>query len=174
QAVDNLSQNKIGALIAVEREVGLAGVVEAGTTLHANVSAELIQTIFWPGSVLHDLGMVIRRDKIIAAGVQFPLAEGEESTQTLGSRHRAAIGLTQEADCLVVVVSEETGAISLAERGQLIRNLSLDHLRTMLRRGLSDTRRPDEPAPRAIPDDPDPDPSDTKKQDPDSPDKSAA
>jgi len=137
QAATFLSGKKIGALIAIEREVGLAGITDAGTRLNAEVTAELLQTIFWPGSALHDMGVVIHRDKVVAAGVQFPLAEGDEISQELGSRHRAAVGLSQEADCLVVVVSEETGAISLAERGQLVRKLAPEGLRAMLRRGLT-------------------------------------
>ncbi len=139
QAVTYLSKNKIGAIMAIEREVPLGGIIEAGTGVDAEVSPDLLQTIFWPGSALHDMGVVIRKDRIAAAGVQFPLAEGEEISQELGSRHRAALGLSAEADCLVVVVSEETGAISLAERGQLVRRLSPEALRSMLRTGLSST-----------------------------------
>lgn len=136
-----LSKNKIGAIIAIERDVPLGGIIDAGTKVNAEVSAELIQTIFWPGSALHDMGMVIRNSRIAAAGVQFPLAEGDDISQELGSRHRAALGLSQEADCLIVVVSEETGAISLAERGQLIRKLSPDALKSMLRRGMAVSAR---------------------------------
>ncbi len=136
KAVAYLSRNKIGAIIALEREVPLGGIIEAGTRLNAEVSAELLQAIFWPGSALHDMGVVVRNDKILAAGVQFPLAEGDDISQELGSRHRAAIGLSLEADCLVIVVSEETGAISLAERGQLLRRISPDALGSMLTRGL--------------------------------------
>jgi diadenylate cyclase len=88
------------------------------------------------------MGIVVRGDRIIAAGVQFPLAEGEDISQELGSRHRAAVGLSQEADCLVLVVSEETGAISLAERGQLLRKLSVEGLRAVLRKGLSQAGPP--------------------------------
>jgi diadenylate cyclase len=136
RAVENLSKNKIGCIIAIEREVGLRGVVEVGAHLDAEVSADLLRTIFWPGSALHDMGVVISGERIVAAGVQFPLADGTDLAQELGSRHRAAIGLSQEADCLVIVVSEETGAISLAERGQLLRKLSVEGLRSMLLRGL--------------------------------------
>lgn len=136
-AVEYLSKHKIGAIIAIERDVGLGGIIEAGTTLNADVSAELLKTIFWPGSALHDMGVVIRGEKIVAAGVQFPLAEGQDISQELGSRHRAALGLSDEADCLVIIVSEETGSISLAERGQLLRKLSVEGLRAMLSRELS-------------------------------------
>lgn len=138
-AVAYLSKNKIGALIAIERQVGLRGVVEAGTRLDAQVSEELLNTIFWPGSALHDMGVVIQGDQITAAGVQFPLAEGEQFGSELGSRHRAAIGLSQECDALIVVVSEETGIVSVAERGELERNLTIDALRTRLVRGLIKT-----------------------------------
>lgn len=137
KAVEYLAKNKIGGIMAIEREVGLEGIVEAGTRMNADVSSALIKTIFWPGGALHDMGVVIRGDKLVAAGVQFPLAEGADISQELGSRHRAAVGLSQEADCLVLVVSEETGAVSLAERGNLLRKLSVDGLRAMLRRGLS-------------------------------------
>ncbi len=131
-----MSRNKIGALIAIERQVGLRGIVEAGTPLDAAVTNELLQTIFWPGSALHDMGVVIRGDRVVAAGVQFPLAEGENIPQELGSRHRAAIGLSQEADALVIVVSEETGAVSVAERGELNRGLTIEDLRPILSKGL--------------------------------------
>lgn len=138
-SVAYMSKNKIGGLIAIEREVGLAGLTEAGTPLEAHISKELLNTIFWPGSALHDLGVVVRGDRIVAAGVQFPMAEGEHFSSELGSRHRAAIGLSQECDALVVVVSEETGTISLAERGQMVRNLSPESLRSELTRGLGNT-----------------------------------
>jgi len=127
-----LSRNKIGALVAIERQVGLRGIVEVGTPVDAEISKQLLNTIFWPGSALHDMGVVIRGDRVVAAGVQFPLAEGDDIPQELGSRHRAAIGLSQETDALILVVSEETGTISVAERGKLRRNLSVDDLRPIL------------------------------------------
>jgi diadenylate cyclase len=135
-AVEQLSETKTGALIVIEREVGLVGLIEAGTRLDAAVSHELLKTIFWPGSALHDMAVVIRGDRIVAAGVQLPLAEAEQFSQEMGSRHRAAYGLSLEADPLVIVVSEETGIISIAERGKMVRNLSADGLRTQLVRGL--------------------------------------
>ncbi|MFN3166262.1 MAG: diadenylate cyclase CdaA [Phycisphaeraceae bacterium] len=136
-SVDYLSRNKIGGLIAVERQVGLKGIVEAGTRLDADVSRQLLNTIFWPGSALHDMGVVIRGDRAVAAGVQFPLAEGDDLEQELGSRHRAALGLSNEADALVIVVSEETGTISVAERGKLRRGLSVSDLRRVLSEGMT-------------------------------------
>ena len=141
-AVTYLSKNKIGALIAIERHIGLKGVVEAGTRLNAEVSHELLKTIFWPGSALHDMGVVIQGDRLVAAGVQFPLAEGEQFSSELGSRHRSAIGLSQETDALVVIVSEETGSVSMAERGQLMRHLTIEGLRTLLVKGLGQVHMP--------------------------------
>ena len=105
-----LARNKVGALIAIEREVGLGGMVDAGVRLDAEISKELLNTIFWPGSALHDMGVVIRGDRLISAGVQFPLADADALPQELGSRHRAAVGLSNDADALILVVSEETGA----------------------------------------------------------------
>ncbi len=131
------SKNRIGALIAVEREVGLGGLIENGTILNAQLSPELLNTIFWPGSVLHDMGVVIRQGKIAAAGVQFPLAEDQDLSQELGSRHRAALGLSEDTDAVVVVVSEETGIISIAENGKLIRNLTVESLESLLTELLS-------------------------------------
>lgn len=143
-AVEYLSKNKIGALIAIERQVGLGGIIEAGIRLDAEVSRELLSTLFWPGSALHDLGVVVRGDRIIAAGVQFPLADGEGISQELGSRHRSAIGLSQEADGLILVVSEETGIISVAEHGALTRGLDIESLRTVLVRALGQVKMQDE------------------------------
>lgn len=138
-AAEYLSKHKIGAILAIERTVGLEGITQSGTRIDGQLTADLLKSIFWPGTALHDMGVVVRGDRVLAAGVQFPLAEGEDLSQELGSRHRAAVGVSQEADCLVLVISEETGAISLAERGQLVRRLSVDGLRAMLRRGLSAT-----------------------------------
>ncbi|MFI4859215.1 MAG: diadenylate cyclase CdaA [Phycisphaerales bacterium JB063] len=136
-SVDYLSRNKIGGLIAIERQSGLKGIVEAGTHLDCEVNRQILNTIFWPGSALHDMGVVIRGDRLLAAGVQFPLAESDDVSQELGSRHRSAIGLSQEADALVIVVSEETGTISVAERGELIRGLSPNDLRKRLAKGMT-------------------------------------
>lgn len=149
-----LAKRKIGALIAIEREVGLRGIIEQGTVLNAELSQELIDTIFWPNSKLHDLGVVIRADQIAAAGVQFPLAEAGSTAAELGSRHRAAVGLSIETDALVLVVSEETGKIRLAERGKLSDPLNIDALRTSLTQGLADvtlTRNADLPDDAAVP-----------------------
>lgn len=136
-----LAKRKIGALIAIERDVGLGGIAESGTPLNADLSAELLNTIFWPNSPLHDLGVIVSQGRITYAGVQFPLAESGELERELGSRHRAAVGLSQESDAVVLVVSEETGDVSIAERGQLIRKLTPDGLRGLLIELLGGTER---------------------------------
>jgi len=139
RSVAYLSKNKIGAVIAIERRVGLLAVAESGYRLDAAVTAELLNTIFWPGSALHDMGVIIRRGRVLAARCQFPLAEAGEAGSELGSRHRAALGLSNESDALVIVVSEETGTISVAEHGQLTRGLDVPQLRGVLLSGLDVT-----------------------------------
>jgi diadenylate cyclase len=126
------SRRKIGALIAIEREVGLGGIAESGTYLNAQLTSALLNTIFWPNSPLHDLGVVVQNGRVMYAGVQFPLAESGDLERELGSRHRAAVGMSQESDAVVLVVSEETGDVSVAERGQLIRKLTPEGLRGLL------------------------------------------
>lgn len=127
-----LSRNKMGSIVAVERAVGLAGLMESGVPLDARPTAELLNTIFYPGSMLHDMGVVITNGRIGAAGCQFPLAESGEVDASMGARHRAALGLAQESDALVIVVSEETGRVSLAYDGQLYLGLTLTDLREMI------------------------------------------
>ena len=127
-----LSRNKIGAVVAVERSVGLGGLLKAGTVIDAKLTSGLLNTIFFPGSALHDMGVIVRDGRIAAAGCQFPLAESEDVDASLGSRHRAALGLAQETDAAVIVVSEETGRISLACEGQLYLGLDLEGLRGIL------------------------------------------
>ena len=127
-----LSQTQIGALIAFERQVGLADLEAGGTPIDAEVTAQLLNTIFWPGSPLHDMAVIIRNDRILTAGVQLPLAEHGDFDRLLGSRHRAAVGLSVQTDAVVVVVSEETGNIGLAVGGKLTRFLTLEQLRRQL------------------------------------------
>jgi diadenylate cyclase len=127
-----LSRRKIGALVAIERDVALGEVAETGTRINADLTADLLNTIFWPNSPLHDLGVVVQSGRVAYAGVQFPLAESGELEKELGSRHRAAVGMSQDSDAVVLVVSEETGDISIAERGQLIRKLTPETLRGLL------------------------------------------
>jgi diadenylate cyclase len=141
QAALTLSERKIGALIAIEREIGTRGLQETGVWLHADVSAELLATLFFPGSPLHDGGVVIAEDRVMAAGCLFPLSQRGELSRKLGTRHRAAIGITEETDALVVVVSEETGVISVAYNGRLRRGLDEERLRRTVNSILSKRRR---------------------------------
>ena len=132
RAVAALSRNRVGAIIAVERDSSLAALAESGIPLDAELTSDLLTTIFWPGSPLHDMGVVIRSGRIAAAGCEFPLSHHAILDPHLGTRHRAAIGLTEESDALVIVVSEETGNISLATGGQLEGPLTPDQLRKRL------------------------------------------
>jgi len=130
QAISRLADDKIGALIAIEREIGTLAVQETGTRLDSLVTAELLATIFFPHTPLHDGGVIIEGDRIRAAGCVFPLSARDIGKS--GTRHRAAVGLSEETDALVIVVSEETGAISLAYRGRLIRSLDEERLHRIL------------------------------------------
>ncbi|MBT3200146.1 MAG: TIGR00159 family protein [Phycisphaerales bacterium] len=127
-----LSRNKIGAVVAIERSVGLGETEESGTPLDAELTSGLLNSIFYPGGALHDMGVIIRDGRIAAAGCQFPLAESEEVDASLGSRHRAALGLAKDSDAIVVVVSEETGRVSVACDGQLYLGLSPEALDALL------------------------------------------
>jgi len=141
QAVMMLSERKIGALIAVEQEIGTRTVQETGTPLDASVSPELLSTIFYPGTPLHDGGVLIRENRVVAAGCLFPLSQRIEPGRSLGTRHRAAIGLSEETDAVVLVVSEETGTISIAHRGRLLRPLDEEKLRRLLTRFMLRSRK---------------------------------
>jgi len=127
-----LSRNKVGAIIAVERETRLGGLIETGTRMDAALTSDLLTTIFWPGSPLHDMGVVIRGGRIAAAGCEFPLSRHAILDPRLGTRHRAAVGLSEETDAAIVVVSEETGNISLAEGGRLEAVISPEVLKERL------------------------------------------
>jgi diadenylate cyclase len=131
QAVMILSKRKIGALIAIEREIGTRAIQDTGTRMNSSVSAELLATIFFPHTPLHDGGVIISGDRICAAGCLFPLSQKEDQSK-LGTRHRAAIGVTEETDAIVVVVSEETGAVSIAYNGKIRRGVEMERLRRML------------------------------------------
>ncbi|MHC5109144.1 MAG: diadenylate cyclase CdaA [Planctomycetota bacterium] len=136
-AVERLAKRKVGALIAIERTTEIGAVTDSGVRLDARVSSELLETIFHPGTPLHDLGVIIRGDVILAACCQFPLAESGELDRSLGSRHRAGLGMSHEADAIVIIVSEETGGISLAVRGRMERSISTERLRSRLVKELS-------------------------------------
>ena len=127
-----LATKRVGALIAVEREVGLSEYLEAGTSIDARVSGELLTSLFLPASPLHDGAVVVREGRIAAASCFLPLTTSPLISRTLGSRHRAAIGLTEETDAVVIVVSEEEGQISLVRDGKITRDMDAGSLRTTL------------------------------------------
>jgi diadenylate cyclase len=135
EAVERLTRAKIGAIIAVERDIGLDEYAETGTRIRARVAADLVLSLFAPYGPLHDGAVLIDGDTIIAAGVILPLTQFPVADRSLGTRHRAALGLSEETDALVVVVSEETSQISLAHRGRLARNVDLDRVREALAGG---------------------------------------
>ncbi|HEV3230955.1 MAG TPA: diadenylate cyclase CdaA [Candidatus Dormibacteraeota bacterium] len=130
--VTRLAEQRVGALIAVEREVGIENHALTGVRLNSDVSAEMIQTVFFPNSPLHDGAAIVRGNKIVAAGCLLPLVDEVAYHGRLGTRHRAALGLSLESDALVIVVSEETGRISIARDGQLRRGLNPEELRQIL------------------------------------------
>ena len=147
-AVDFLSKSQFGAIIVIERSLGLDNLMRAGVSLDAQVDARMLQAIFWPNSPLHDLAVVIRADRVAAANVQLPLAPAGVVPTRLGSRHRAAVGATLESDCLVVVVSEETGNIRLASGGELSAPIPRDKFEAELAHRLSlPPEDPQAPAP---------------------------
>jgi diadenylate cyclase len=129
RAAERLSIKRTGALIAFEREVGLEDYAATGVRINGEVSAEMLQSIFYPNSPLHDGAVIVRGDRIVAAGCLLPLPEDGSVRERLGTRHRAALGLSMASDALVLVVSEETGNISVIEEGQISRNLDADSLR---------------------------------------------
>jgi diadenylate cyclase len=127
-----LSRRHTGALIVVERDTALGDMAETGVIMHAELTAELLATLFAPGYPLHDGAVIVRGDEIAAAGVMLPLAEREGSMEQYGTRHRAALGVTEQTDALAIVVSEESGAISLTKGGRIVRDLDEDELRQRL------------------------------------------
>jgi len=133
-AVTRMANQKIGALIVLERETGLGDIAMTGTRINANVSAELLGTIFYPGSPLHDGAVIIRGNRIVAASCTLPLSESAQIGTMIHTRHKAAVGVTEESDAAVVVVSEETGAISLSLEGRLHQGLDPATLTDWLRR----------------------------------------
>lgn len=133
RAAVQLSRLRYGALMVIERETGLQDYVTKGVMLNADISRQLLINIFFPNSPLHDAAVIIQGDRILAASVVLPLTDNISASSQLGTRHRAAIGITEESDALAVVVSEETGQMSVAHSGRLIRNLDQDRLRRVLR-----------------------------------------
>ncbi|HSM35144.1 MAG TPA: diadenylate cyclase CdaA [Longimicrobiales bacterium] len=132
EAAGKLSRARVGAIIAIEREMGLEEYAETGTQIQARVKAEILESLFATSAPLHDGAVLVAGDTIVAAGVVLPLTQYPVSDRTLGTRHRAAIGLSEETDAVVVVVSEETSQVSIARRGVLERNVSAERLRNEL------------------------------------------
>ena len=131
-AVDYFSSNKVGALIVIEREIALGDIAGTGTVVDADVSAALLETIFYEGSALHDGAVIVRADRVYAAGCVLPLTQSKNLEKTLGTRHRAGIGITEVSDALVIIVSEETGIISSASEGKLSRFLDVRSVEKLL------------------------------------------
>lgn len=131
-AAETLARERTGALIVLEGDTGLEEHIESGERIDAGVSARLLMTIFFPGTLLHDGAVIIRGDRIVAAACVLPLTNRDLSDSSLGTRHRAAVGITEQNDALAVVVSEETGIISVARSGRIARRLDGQRLRTIL------------------------------------------
>ncbi len=132
RASSSLARQKIGALMVIEGRVGLSDLLESGTKIDGQVTAELLINIFIPNTPLHDGAVIIRNDRVRAAGVFLPLTQNNSLSKELGTRHRAALGISEKSDALVVVVSEETGLISVCQEGEIARRLDEDSLRTRL------------------------------------------
>lgn len=133
RAAHQLSRLRYGALIVIERETGLQDFVDRGVQINADISRQLLINIFFPNSPLHDAAVVIGDNRILAASVVLPLTDNISASSSLGTRHRAGVGITEESDAIAVIVSEETGQMSVAHSGRLIRNLDQDRLRRVLR-----------------------------------------
>ena len=132
QTVERLAEVKIGALIAIEQTIQLQEAVESGILVDCEATPEMLETIFFPNNAIHDGGVILKGDRIAQAACIFPLTQRQDLNKSLGTRHRAAIGLSEETDAVVVVVSEENGAISYAYRGELVRAITLEELRAFL------------------------------------------
>lgn len=131
-AVDYLRKERIGALIVLERDISLGNYIDKAKKLYADLSSDLLVAIFYEGNPLHDGGVIIQGDRITCAGAVFPTSNSSKINRRLGTRHRAALGLAEETDAICIVVSEETGRISIALKGELLYNLTLDDTRMLL------------------------------------------
>jgi diadenylate cyclase len=127
-----LSEVKIGALIAIEQTIQLHDAVESGVPVDCEATPEMLETIFFPNNAIHDGGVIIKGDRITYAACIFPLTTRQDLNKSLGTRHRAAIGLSEESDAVIIAVSEENGTISHAYKGQLVRGVTLEELRAFL------------------------------------------
>jgi diadenylate cyclase len=132
QAVERLADVRIGALMAIEQSIQLQESVESGISIDCVATPEMLETIFFPNNAIHDGGVIIKGDRIAYAACIFPLSRRPDLNRSLGTRHRAALGLSEETDALVVVVSEETGSVGYAYKGQLVRGVTLEELRAFL------------------------------------------
>jgi diadenylate cyclase len=132
QTCERLAEVRIGALIAVEQSIQLQEAVESGIPVDCEATPEMLETIFFPNNAIHDGGVILKGDRIAYAACIFPLSQRQDLNKSLGTRHRAALGLSEETDAVVVAVSEETGAISHAYKGQLVRGVTLEELRAFL------------------------------------------
>jgi len=132
QTCERLAEVKIGALMAVEQSIQLHDAVESGVPVDCDATPEMLETIFFPNNAIHDGGVILKGDRIAYAACIFPLTQRKDLSKSLGTRHRAAIGLSEETDAVIVVVSEETGMISHAYKGQLVRGVTLEELRSFL------------------------------------------
>ncbi|MBA4149516.1 MAG: TIGR00159 family protein [Verrucomicrobia bacterium] len=132
QTVERLADVKIGALMAIEQTIQLQDIVESGIVVDCEATPEMLETIFFPNNAIHDGGVILQGDRVAYAACIFPLTQRQDLNPSLGTRHRAAIGLSEETDAIVVVVSEETGSIGYAYKGQLVRGVSAEKLRAFL------------------------------------------
>ncbi len=132
QAVDTLRKQRIGALLVLERDISLGNYIDKAKKIYADLSSDLLVSIFFPNNPLHDGGVILQGDRITCAGAVFPTSSNGKISKRLGTRHRAALGIVEETDAIAVVVSEETGRLSIAVKGELFYNLSLDDVRMML------------------------------------------
>ena len=136
KTVQHLSERQVGAIITIEKEDSLNTFIEKGTRLDSEVTAELLETIFMPGTALHDGAVIIREDRIMCAGTFYPTSETTSIDKTLGSRHRAALGISEVCDAFTIVVSEETGHISVTFESSITTNVSLDGLKLLLKQNI--------------------------------------
>ena len=131
-AIDYLRKERIGALIVIERDISLGNYIDKAKKLYADLTSDLLIAIFYEGNPLHDGGVIIQGDRITCAGAVFPTSNSTKLNRRLGTRHRAALGLAEETDSICIVVSEETGRVSIALKGEMLYNLTLDDVRMML------------------------------------------
>lgn len=142
EAAEIMAEAKIGALIAIEQGIHLQSIVESGIVVDCEATPEMLETIFFPNNAIHDGGVIIKGNRILQAACIYPLTRRQDLSKSMGTRHRAAIGLSEESDAIVVVVSEETGSISYAYKGELVRGVTLEELRAFLSSVLVRTTKP--------------------------------